>query len=262
MTLANSSSEQFITVHNASIYVKTWTPQNVLDSVPIILLHDSLGCTEMWRDFPALLAEKTGRVVSSYDRWGFGKSSERNDLPSVQFISEEGETHLPAILNSLGINKFFLFGHSVGGAMAVVTAGVLKDRCLGIITESAQAFVEDRTREGISKAQIDFADVTMFSRLKKYHGEKTPWVLDAWIKVWLSSEFSQWSLRSDLPKVHCPVMAIHGDSDEYGSVKFPEMISSLAAGHTEMQIIPSCGHVPHREKPEVILNLCARFYVS
>lgn len=177
MTLATSSSEQFITVHNASIYVKTWTPQNVLDSVPIILLHDSLGCTEMWRDFP-------------------------------------------------------------------------------------QAFVEDRTREGISKAQIDFADVTMFSRLKKYHGEKTPWVLDAWIKVWLSSEFSQWSLRSDLPKVHCPVMAIHGDSDEYGSVKFPEMISSLAAGHTEMQIIPSCGHVPHREKPEVILNLCARFYVS
>jgi pimeloyl-ACP methyl ester carboxylesterase len=44
------------------------------------------------------------------------------------------------------------FGHSVGGAMAVATAARIPDRCAAVITESAQAFVEDRTVAGIRAA--------------------------------------------------------------------------------------------------------------
>ncbi|UXR66081.1 alpha/beta hydrolase [Bdellovibrio bacteriovorus] len=260
MSSALNTTEQFVSLQSATIYVKTWTPRNILKEIPIILLHDSLGCTDTWRDFPSLLAEKTGCVVVSYDRWGFGRSSARNELPSIHFISEEGKIHLPAILDALNIEKFLLFGHSVGGAMSVVTAGALPRRCHGIITESAQAFVEDRTREGISKAEVDFKDPKMMARLEKYHGDKARWVLDAWIKVWLSPNFSVWSLKDQLPLVQCPLMAIHGDKDEYGSFQFPEMIHRLTKGPSEMHILPDCGHVPHREKTEEILKLCSRFY--
>jgi len=45
-------------------------------------------------------------------------------------------------------------------------------------------------------------------------------VLDAWTDVWLSPEFASWTLEPDLPLVTCPVLVIHGDSDEYGSVRF------------------------------------------
>lgn len=45
-----------------------------------------------------------------------------------------------------------------------------------------------------------------------------------------------------------PYISTNGDKDEYGSNKFPEMISGLAGGQSQMEIIADCGHIPHREK--------------
>ncbi len=253
------TSELFVDVPGGEVYVKQWTPKSVRKEVPIVLLHDSLGCVAMWRDFPSMLCESTGRMVIAYDRLGFGQSSPRQELPSVRFVSEEAETYLEPLLKGLGVEKFSLFGHSVGGAMAVLCAGKFDKRCEAVITESAQAFVEERTRQGIIQAKADFQNPKVFEKLQKYHGDKTQWVLDAWIKIWLSKEFADWTLKFDLPKMKCPVLAIHGDKDEYGSVSFPEMICKFAGGRAEKQIILDCGHVPHREKQELILNLARRF---
>lgn len=40
----------------------------------IVFLHDSLGCIELWRDFPQKLAEMTQCNIFIYDRLGYGKS--------------------------------------------------------------------------------------------------------------------------------------------------------------------------------------------
>lgn len=248
------SFEQFVDVPGGRIYAKSWKPSTGPKKSPLILLHDSLGCVEMWRNFPQSLSETLDRQVIAYDRLGFGHSSARTELPSVRFVDEESEIYFPAIVRAFGLGKFVLFGHSVGGAMAVIIAGHFDDACEAIITESAQAFVEDRTQKGIAQAKTNFSDPTTFGKLEKYHGDKTKWVLKAWIDVWLSSNFSSWSLRNDLPKVRCPLFAIHGERDEYGSSRFPEMIASLASGPAKKLIIPDCGHVPHREKRDLILN--------
>lgn len=41
----------------------------------LIFLHDSLGYTELWRDFPPQIGEATLCNVLVYDRQGYGKSS-------------------------------------------------------------------------------------------------------------------------------------------------------------------------------------------
>lgn len=143
--------------------------------------------------------------------------------------------------------------------MALLGATNFPGRCLAVITESAQAFVEERTLQGISSAQINFEDAKNFEKLKKYHGDKTQWVLDAWIKVWLSPAFRSWTLEKDLPKVKCPVLIIHGDIDEYGSDNFPRMIRNFSGGKTEEHILSRCSHVPHREKPDQFLDLVEKF---
>lgn len=104
-----------------------------------------------------------------------------------------------------------------------------------------------------------FADPAQFSRLTRYHGDKAGWVLAAWTGTWLSPAFADWSLETLLAEVNCPVLAIHGDLDEYGSLAFPEGIARGVSGPATQAILENCGHVPHRERPEAVLEHIAVF---
>lgn len=241
------------------LFVRIWVSEKPSSGVPIILFHDSLGCVELWRNFPAELCAHTGRQVIAYDRLGFGESDANPGKLSVDFIAKEAETDFAAVRQQLGIDRFILFGHSVGGGMAVNCAAKFSDDCVALITESAQAFVEDRTVQGIEEARELFKDPCQIERLKKYHGEKAEWVLDAWINSWLSPAFQSWSLTPVLPQVKCPVLAIHGIDDEYGSSRHPELIGQLAGGTAHVEIMPNTRHIPHREKEAAVVDLVARF---
>lgn len=246
-----------VEVPGGRLFVRQWPgAQGAL--APIVLLHDSLGSVELWRDFPPALAEATGRDVVAYDRLGFGKSTPRVGRPSIRFVDEEAG-QVGALCRALDLPRFVLFGHSVGGAMAVAIAAMHGDGCEAVVAVSAQAFVEARTIEGIRTAEAAFRDPAQVAKLAKWHGERAPWVLDAWIGVWTSPEFESWSLDGHLPKVTCPLLAIHGDSDEYGSDAFPRRIAGLAGGTSKLAILEGCGHVPHREKREEVLRLVAAF---
>ncbi len=252
-------SDFFVNVQGGTVFVRRWRPAAVACDVPLILLHDSLGCVDLWRDFPAALARRLARPVVAYDRLGFGRSSPRHDPPAADFIREEAEVAFPAVRAGLGISDFAALGHSVGGAMALVATARAGAACRAVVSESAQAFVEDRTVAGVRRARALFRRPDQFDRLTRWHGAKARWVLDAWTETWLSPAFASWTLEPDLPGVRCPVLVLHGDEDEYGSVRFPEFIGRHVGGPAEVHILSGCGHVPHRERPDVVTELVARF---
>ena len=259
---STSIQERYVSTAAGNLYVKSWTP--AVDSAspnaaPLVLFHDSLGSVELWRDFPEQLALSLGRQVIAYDRPGFGRSYSRTDALEADFITNEANGSFTAIRNEFGIGDFIAFGHSVGGAMAAVCATAFPDDCVALITEAAQAFVEDRTIKGIRDAEQVFAQEGQLDRLKKYHGEKAAWVLRAWTDTWLSDSFQDWTLNETLSRVSCPVLAIHGEDDEFGSAAHPELYTSLPDGPCVMELLPDCGHVPHREKPDVVTAVVSEF---
>ena len=237
--------------------MRHWSVPNPSECA-IVLLHDSLGSVEQWRDFPSLLAAETNRSVFAYDRLGFGKSSPRVELPSPDFVFEEADTIFPALMQALRIDSFVPFGHSVGGGMALAVAATWGKRCQAVVSESAQAFVEPLTLAGIRAARSHFASPEQLAKIERWHGEKAQWVLDAWVKVWLSPEFASWNLDSCLERIMCPVLVIHGEQDEYGSLAFPHRIVAGVRGPAEQAIL-SGGHVPHREQKSEVLHLVGRF---
>lgn len=241
------------------LFARCWTPADATGAAPIVLFHDSLGCVGLWRDFPAELSAATGRRVIAYDRLGFGRSDPRDDRPALDFIADEAKTYFPVVREQLGLRRFIAFGHSVGGGMAVNCAAAFAAECEALVTESAQAFPEERTLQGVAAAKEQFRDEAQFRRLGKHHGGKARWVLDAWTESWLHPEFASWSLAAVLPRVSCPVLAIHGSDDEYGSRCHPEMIGRLCAGPARVEVVADTGHVPHRERPELILDLVSGF---
>ena len=255
------SEEKYVDVPGGSVYVRIWHPAEPSTSPPIVLLHDSLGCVALWREFPAQLSLSLGRTVVAYDRLGFGRSSERVERPSRRFIDEEAEIVFPSLCASLGLKAVVPFGHSVGGGMAIAIAAIHSRAklCSSLIAESAQPFIEEQTINGIEAAKQYFSNPINMEKLTKYHGNKAHWVLAAWTETWLDPEFRGWNLVCHLKEVQCPVLAIHGDNDEYGSVAFPNFIAGSVSGHSLAVIMDGVAHVPHHEDPRKVMEIVKSF---
>lgn len=253
-----NTHEHWIDTAQGKLFAQEWAPLQA-QGAPIVLLHDSLGCVALWREFPAQLAQTTGHRVIAYDRLGFGRSDAHPGSLRLGFVEDEAQQGFTALREHFGIGDFIVFGHSVGGGMAVACAAVFASQCVGLITESAQAFVEARTLEGIRVADQQFAEPGQLQRLERYHGGKAEWVLRAWVDNWLSEHFAGWSLDAVLPQVRCPLLSLHGDNDEFGSPAHPERLVALAGGPGLMRLLQGCGHVPHREQAERVLAEVLQF---
>jgi pimeloyl-ACP methyl ester carboxylesterase len=251
--------DHLIPAPGGRLFARAWSNASSPSTVPIILLHDSLGCVDLWRRFPVLLAERTGRQVIAYDRLGFGRSDPHPGRLDASFVELEASTYLPCLVDGLGLRSVALFGHSVGGGMALSCAALHPQACTVVITEAAQTFAESVTLDGIRAAKREFAAPGQIARLERYHGDKARWVLEAWTETWLADDFAAWTLADVLPRIRCPALAIHGTQDEFGTTRHARMIAELTAGPARAEILRGGGHVPHREDPDRVLELVAGF---
>ncbi len=67
--------------------------------------------------------------------------------------------------------------------------------------------------------------------------------------MWLSDEFRAWDLRPELPGITCPVLAVQGTDDPYGTVAHVQAVHDGATGPVRLLVL-DCGHAPHLEAPE------------
>lgn len=261
MSSPSASTEVLrVRIPAGELFVQRWFPAAHDPQRPVIVLfHDSLGCVELWRDFPEQLCLRSGLEVVAYDRLGFGRSTRHPGALPLGFIGDEADSVFPLLRKALGIERFIAFGHSVGGAMASVCAARHGADCVALITESAQAFVETLTLEGIRLAKAQFREASQLERLAKYHGDKAQWVLEAWTETWLSEAFGDWTLARTAGPLGCPTLALHGDLDEYGSLAQPARIAALAGDNGRTVILDGCHHVPHREDPQRVLDRVQAF---
>ncbi|MCS3804073.1 pimeloyl-ACP methyl ester carboxylesterase [Chromobacterium alkanivorans] len=252
-----AAQDRMTPLDGGEVFSRLWPA--AAPAAPLILLfHDSLGCVELWRDFPAQLRAASGCAVLAYDRLGHGRSSPRAQWPELDFIRREALL-LTELLAGWNIGRFIAFGHSVGGAIAAHCAALRPAACQALITESAQAFVEERTLGGIRAAQQQLSRPEQREKLRRYHGDKADWVLNAWVRTWLAPGFAGWNLAAELPALHCPLLAIHGEEDEYGSALHPRRYLSLSRAAAELLLLPGVRHLPHREQPELVAGAVAGF---
>jgi pimeloyl-ACP methyl ester carboxylesterase len=89
----------------------------------LVFLPEGLGCTAMWRDFPARLCAASACPGLVYDRRGFGLSSAAPAPRSIHYLHESALIELPAVLTALLPGRpYVLVGHSDGGSIALIAA--------------------------------------------------------------------------------------------------------------------------------------------
>jgi len=223
----------------------------------LVFLHEGLGSIAQWRDFPARVARATGCRALVYDRYGYGKSDVlREPRVGVEFMHDGALNELPELLENLNIENPVLVGHSDGASIALIYAGTYQVR--GVAVMAPHVFIEEICVNSIQEAARQFETTDLPARLGKYHRDARK-TFHLWADAWLDPAFWQWNIEEYLPRIHCPVLAIQGEDDEYGTMAQLDAIARQAGGACELVKLPGCGHSPHKDQPEKALQAIAGF---
>jgi pimeloyl-ACP methyl ester carboxylesterase len=223
----------------------------------LVFLHEGLGSVAMWRDFPRKAATATGCAAVVYSRYGYGQSDVLREPRGVDYMHVEALEVLPELLTRLEVPDPVLVGHSDGGSIALIHAAT-HDHVSGLVVMAPHVFVEDISVKSISEAKTAFETTDLPQKLGRYHADaaKTFW---GWNDIWLHPDFRGWNIERYLPRVRCPMLAIQGFEDEYGTMAQLEAIARQTGGPIELLRLTDCRHSPHRDQPEAVIEAMSRF---
>jgi pimeloyl-ACP methyl ester carboxylesterase len=210
----------------------------------LVLLHEGLGSIAMWRDFPSRVAHATGCNALVYSRYGYGNSAPLQGPRSVRYMHDEALLALPELLTKLDID-------------APIHAGARLRPVAAIITLAAHVMVEDIAVASIAAANTAYETTNLRARLARYHADvgSAFW---GWNRIWLHPDFRAWNIEEYLPRITCPVLAIQGEDDEYGTM---EQIACIGSQVPDVALLKlaDCRHSPHKDQPQAMLGAITRF---
>ncbi|UCH38921.1 MAG: alpha/beta hydrolase [Gammaproteobacteria bacterium] len=232
----------------------------------LVFLHEGLGSLAMWRDFPERLCRAAGCRGLVYSRPGYGRSTARakDENWDVDFMHRQAYALLPALLDRLDVDSEtrppWLFGHSDGGSIALLYAAAYPRRVAGIIVIAPHIMVEELSVKSIEQARVAYLQTDLRERLGRYHADPDS-AFWGWNDIWLLPQFRGWSIEDEIGDIRCPLLAVQGVNDEYGTL---EQVHGIARRVKQAEIIElrDCGHSPHRDQAQRLIDASTRFLES
>jgi pimeloyl-ACP methyl ester carboxylesterase len=225
----------------------------------IVMLHEGLGSAALWGDFPDKLAAATGVGVFAYSRAGYGASSPVALPRPLTYMHDEAQTTLPALLDAIGFRRGLLLGHSDGASIAAIYAGSVQDhRIRGLVLVAPHFVVEDVSISSIQAAKRAYENGDLRTKLARWHRDVDV-AFRGWNDAWLDPGFRSWDISESLAYVRVPIQIVQGVDDQYGTVRQIEIAEEECYCPVEVSLIDGAGHAPHRERPEVTLEVVATF---
>lgn len=146
------------------------------DDTPIIFIH-GLGCAGSF-DYPEVASQtsliKHRRILIDLLGSGFSDKPD-NHL----YTTTEHAEYLCDLINDLNINKFIIYAHSLGGAIAIELANMCKDKVESLIISEGNL---DKSCEGFTSYEFgtcneeDFQNEVFDEVINENKDENSMWV--------------------------------------------------------------------------------------
>jgi len=221
----------------------------------IVMMHGGLDCTGTWKDLPKAIAAATGLAVLSYDRYGYGRSEPLASMRGREYRHEEAGQACADLLGHFGIRRAVLFGHSDGGAIAVLAAARHPSAVQGVCVCAPTVAIDLRMVQAMQEAGAAFERGDLRARLARHHGENTEAMFRSWYGAWCDPGAVQWSMAEEIAAVKCPVSALFGRDDEYGWRASAGALFEHGTMALELIALPGVGHHPHQRARSETLNM-------
>ena len=231
----------------------------------LVFLHEGLGSLSMWRDFPQQLCAACGMRGLVYSRPGYGRSTPRapGERWGTDFMHRQARELLPALLAALGgPPRYALLGHSDGGSIALIHAASFPERVAHAVVLAPHIIVETLSVASIAATRETFLATDLPARLARHHADVAS-AFWGWNDIWLAPDFARWSIEGLLPAIGCPLLAIQGEDDEYGTMaQIDGIADALPEGQCRLLKLTGCGHSPHRDRPAEVIDAVADFLAA
>lgn len=191
---------------------------------PVVLLHGLASSGATWRSFALALAAARLPVIAP-DLRGHGASGHRDN-----YTFEDFELDVESLLEYLGVGRFDLVGHSLGGRIATMVAQRWPDRVGKLVLEE--------TRPPLRAAPAAIADPRIaLGRLSLEWGMVTRWwsfdrrMIGSLARQFRAPDSDWWS---SLSSITAPTLVVHGGAGSF--VPFGRLQQAMA-------LIPDCSLV-------------------
>ncbi len=235
---------------------------------PLVLVHGYLGGSAQWHD--QLAAFSATHDVIAPDLPGFGQAA---DLAGPARISDFADAVMGCI-DTLGIGRFTLLGHSMGGMIVQNIAARHGDRLKGLVLYGTGplGLMPDRfepVETSIARLEVDGVTATAdrISATWFRDGAAAPGYIrtrdiarlahpDAARNALVAMR--DWDGRDALEQFRMRCRILWGDQDR--SYRWPQ-VSALWNGisNGELGVIPGASHAVHMEKPALFNALVQDF---
>ena len=236
-----------------------WVGDAASTRPPVVFLHEGLGSLAMWKDFPSSLCSDHGLRGLVFSRYGYGQSTPKpaDEHWTPDFMRAQAHDVLPMLLAHLNIARPWLFGHSDGASIALLYAAAYPARVAGAVVLAPHIVVEDLAVTSIAKAREAYLHTDLRQRLAKHHADPDS-AFWGWNDIWLHPPFKAWSIEREIETITCPLLAVQGVDDEYGTL---EQIRGIARRlpQTRLLELADCGHSAHRDQPERVIAATTAF---
>lgn len=229
-----------------------WTPLgSVRSGAAVVICHGFKGFKD-WGFFPYLcaqLAETMGCTTVGFNFTGSGVGS---DLTSFTELDKFGHNTFSKELDDLAevlqrlrsgdladsvepASRFGVFGHSRGGAAALITASENED-VSAVVTWAAISSVERYETDLVEELETNGVVYILNART----GQEMPLYPD--ILADIRENRARLDLLGAAEAITCPYLIVHGDADITVPVAEAKALASAAGRRGRLEVIPGAGH--------------------
>jgi len=241
-------------------------------NVPIVLVHGTCGNSEDWSQLLGVVSTK--RTVIRPD---YGKHFRDQGLSKAPTVADFA-LGIIAELNSLGVERFDLFGASLGAAIAVSIAAENPDRVNSVVLQSGFAFGGDNRLNLLFDLWLHLAktDKVAFTKLILATGFTRHFLaafdqptVEGIIKGFVDS--SDWSMidgairvdmdvdiRDAATRVKAPALVITAKHDQIVPPDYSEDLARLIPQASRSEL--DCGHLTFLERPTELATALLEFF--
>lgn len=221
----------------------------------LLLLHQTPRSHDEFRELMPLLANPY-RVIAM-DMYGFGESSK---FPAPHTIERFADGAF-ALLDSLGVDRFSVYGHHTGGIVAIEMAARTPSRVSALVV-SGTTYTDAEYRRVHAKGEgVDFAEIVedgthltqLWSMRHPFYPKDRPDLLNRFIRDALAEGVdpieghlacARYEMEKSIQRITAPVLILGAQADPFSFPHIQPVRDALVAARSVDVVVIEGGMIP------------------